>query len=53
MPLASLTREMVQSMMGNGYADLDFSALILQQAKASGVELKPENVPVDDGLGAR
>jgi 3-hydroxyisobutyrate dehydrogenase-like beta-hydroxyacid dehydrogenase len=50
MPLASLAREMVQSMMGNGYAEQDFSALILQQAKASGIELKPENVAVDDGL---
>jgi len=50
MPLASLAREMVQSMMGNGYAEQDFSALILQQAKASGLELKPENVQVDDGL---
>ena len=50
MPLASLAREMVQSMMGNGYAEQDFSALILQQAKASGLQLKPENVEVDDGL---
>jgi 3-hydroxyisobutyrate dehydrogenase len=50
MPLAALTREMVQSMMGNGYAEQDFSALILQQAKASGMELKAENAAVDDGL---
>jgi 3-hydroxyisobutyrate dehydrogenase len=53
MPLASLTREMVQAMMGNGYADQDFSALILQQAKASGIELEPENVAVDDGLSGK
>jgi len=30
--------------------DRDFSTLLLQQARASGVELKPENVPVSDGL---
>jgi 3-hydroxyisobutyrate dehydrogenase-like beta-hydroxyacid dehydrogenase len=50
MPLASLTRELIQAQLGNGYADQDFSALLLMQAKASGVELRPENVPVTDGL---
>ncbi len=50
MPLASITRDLVQSMMGNGMADQDFSTLLIQQAKASGVELKPENVEVGDGL---
>ncbi len=50
MPLASIARDMVQSMMGNGYADEDFAALLLQQARASGIELKAENVPVNDGL---
>jgi 3-hydroxyisobutyrate dehydrogenase len=50
MPLASVTRELIQAQLGNGYADQDFSALLLMQAKASGVELRPENVPVTDGL---
>jgi 3-hydroxyisobutyrate dehydrogenase-like beta-hydroxyacid dehydrogenase len=50
MPLASMTRDLVQSMMGNGLTEEDFSTLIVQQARASGVELKPENVPVGDGL---
>ncbi len=50
MPLASITRDLVQSLMGNGYADEDFSTLIMQQAEASGLELKPENVEVNDGL---
>ena len=50
MPLASIARDMVQAMMGNGYADEDFAALLIQQARASGIELKPENVPVSDGL---
>jgi 3-hydroxyisobutyrate dehydrogenase len=49
MPLASLTRDLVQTLIGNGY-DQDFSQLLLLQAKASGIELKPENVDVGDGL---
>ena len=52
MPLASVTRDLVQSMMGNGMTEEDFSTLLVQQAKASGVELKPENVPVGDGLSS-
>jgi hypothetical protein len=28
----------------------DFATLIVQQAQASGLELKPENVEVKDGL---
>jgi 3-hydroxyisobutyrate dehydrogenase len=50
MPLASVTRDLVQALIGHGYADQDFSALLLLQAKASGMELKPENVQVSDGL---
>jgi len=50
MPLASLTRDLIQSMMGAGMTEEDFSALLLHQAKASGIELKPENKAVGDGL---
>jgi 3-hydroxyisobutyrate dehydrogenase len=50
MPVAAATRELVQSMIGNGYGDIDFSALLLQEAKASGIDLQPENVTVGDGL---
>ena len=50
MPLASLTRDLVQSMMGQGFTDEDFATLIVQQASASGVALEPENVAVSDGL---
>jgi 3-hydroxyisobutyrate dehydrogenase len=52
MPLASVTRDLVQTLIGNGYTDKDFAALLLLQAKASGIELKPENVEVSDGLGS-
>ncbi len=49
MPTTSVTRDMVQTLIGHGY-DQDFSQLLLLQAKASGIELKPENVDVGDGL---
>ena len=50
MPLASVTRDLVQTLIGHGYTDKDFAALLLLQAKASGIELAPENVEVSDGL---
>ena len=50
-PLTALTREIVQSMIGNGYQDIDFGALLELQAKASGLELKSEQKAIDDGLG--
>jgi len=50
MPLTSLTRDLLQQMIGHGMTDEDFSTLLLMQAKASGIQLKPENVKVGDGL---
>jgi 3-hydroxyisobutyrate dehydrogenase len=50
MPLATATRDLVQSLMGRGWTEQDFATLLLQQAQASGIELKPENVDVKDGL---
>jgi len=50
MPLASLTRDAVQTMIGFGLADQDFAQLLVVVAKASGLALVPENVPVGDGL---
>ena len=52
MPLASVTRDIVQTLIGNGYTDQDFAALLMLEAKASGLALKPENVKVSDGLEA-
>ena len=50
MPLASITRDLVQTLIGHGMDEEDFAQLIVLQARASGIELQPENVPVDDGL---
>jgi 3-hydroxyisobutyrate dehydrogenase len=52
MPVTSITRDVLQQMIGQGMTDKDFSTLILAQARASGIELKPENVEVGDGLSS-
>ncbi len=51
MPLAALTRDMVQTLIGRGMTEEDFAKLLVLQAEASGLKLEPENVPVGDGLG--
>jgi 3-hydroxyisobutyrate dehydrogenase-like beta-hydroxyacid dehydrogenase len=50
LPLASATRDIVQTLIGRGMDDGDFAKLIVLQAQASGLALEPENVPVGDGL---
>ena len=50
MPLASITRDIVQTLIGHGVTEEDFAKLIVLQAQASGLQLEPENVPVGDGL---
>ena len=45
MPLASITRDLVQTMIGRGMTQQDFAQLLLLQAEASGLTLEPENVP--------
>ena len=50
MPLASLTRDIVQTLIGRGMTEEDFAQLLLLEAEASGVKLAPENVTVSDGL---
>jgi 3-hydroxyisobutyrate dehydrogenase-like beta-hydroxyacid dehydrogenase len=50
LPLASATRDLIQSMIGRGWSGQDFATLLLQQAEASGMELTPDNVAVGDGL---
>ena len=53
MPVAALASELVASAIGAGHTDEDFATLLLEQARRSGVTLKPENVFVDDGLGTK
>jgi 3-hydroxyisobutyrate dehydrogenase len=51
LPVAAVTAQLVQASVGTGRVEEDFSILLDLQAAASGLELKPENVTVDDGLG--
>jgi 3-hydroxyisobutyrate dehydrogenase-like beta-hydroxyacid dehydrogenase len=50
LPLASATRDIVQTLIGRGMDDEDFAKLLVLEAQASGLALEPENVPVGDGL---
>jgi 3-hydroxyisobutyrate dehydrogenase-like beta-hydroxyacid dehydrogenase len=50
MPVSATVQEIVRGMIGQGYADVDFAALLELQARASGHELAPEDVAVSDGL---
>ena len=50
MPVSAVTQEIVRSLPGHGYDDVDFAALLQLEARAAGHELQPEDVPVSDGL---
>src|ERR1700682_2291564 len=50
MPLAAAVREIVQALIGNGYVDCDFGALLELEAKAAKLMLQPENVAGSHGL---
>jgi 3-hydroxyisobutyrate dehydrogenase len=52
MPLAGLTAQIVQQSVASGRVTEDFAILLDQQAAASGLALKPEDTPVDDGLSS-
>ena len=50
MPLASITRDIVQTLIGRGMTEEDFAQLLLLEAEAAGMKLISENMPVSDGL---
>lgn len=50
MPAAAATRESIARMVGRGYEDIDFAVLLAETARDAGLELKPEDVQVSDGL---
>jgi 3-hydroxyisobutyrate dehydrogenase len=52
MPVAAAAAQTVQALIGSGFTDIDFAALIEQEARLSGLELESEDVSVDDGLEA-
>ncbi len=50
MPAAAATRESVARLVGRGHDNVDFAILLQETARDAGLELKPENVKVEDGL---
>lgn len=50
LPVASLVHQLVQSLIGHGYADQDFAALIELEAESAGLALESEGADISDGL---
>ena len=50
MAVAQTTRDKVQQSIDAGHTDCDFAILLQEQAKASGLDIRPEDVEVNDGL---
>lgn len=50
MPVAALCSQLVAGAIGAGYHDEDFAVLLLEQARAAGMKLQPEEADVSDGL---
>lgn len=51
MQTSTITRDVIQSAIGNGYGDdVDFGIVLEHIAKASALEMEPENIDVSDGL---
>jgi 3-hydroxyisobutyrate dehydrogenase-like beta-hydroxyacid dehydrogenase len=52
LPVAAATHQLVQAAVGRGHRDEDFAALLIEAARDAAMELRPEQVELDDGLGA-
>jgi 3-hydroxyisobutyrate dehydrogenase len=50
MPVAALVHQLVQGLVGRGYGNEDFAALLLLEAQSAGLELVSEQADVSDGL---
>ena len=50
LPVTAVTREILNEAVELGHTDCDFAILLAMQAAASGLDLKPEDAEVDDGL---
>ncbi len=50
MPAAAASRESISRLVGRGHQDVDFAILLQELAQDAGLELKPENVVISDGL---
>jgi 3-hydroxyisobutyrate dehydrogenase len=52
MPVAATVYQLIQSLVGRGYGEADFAALLQQQADSAGLPLVSEHADVPDGLDA-
>jgi 3-hydroxyisobutyrate dehydrogenase-like beta-hydroxyacid dehydrogenase len=52
MPVAATTEQLVQTMVALSGNEVDFAALLELEARAAGLDLEPEDVEIDDGLGS-
>jgi 3-hydroxyisobutyrate dehydrogenase len=50
LPVAALVHQIVQGLVGRGYGEQDFAALLRLQAESAGLDLISENAEVTDGL---
>src|SRR5216683_576956 len=50
LPVATLVHEIVQSLVGRGYGEQDFAALLELQAQSAGLDLISEDADISDGL---
>lgn len=50
MPVASMTKEIIQNLIGQGYTECDFAALIEMQAKNAGYQIESEEKEISTGL---
>jgi 3-hydroxyisobutyrate dehydrogenase-like beta-hydroxyacid dehydrogenase len=50
LPVASTVHQLVQSLVGHGFGEEDFAALLVLQASSAGLDLVSENAEVSDGL---
>jgi 3-hydroxyisobutyrate dehydrogenase-like beta-hydroxyacid dehydrogenase len=50
MPVATLVHQLVQSLIGRGFGESDFAALLQMQAESAGMRLESEHADISDGL---
>jgi 3-hydroxyisobutyrate dehydrogenase len=50
LPVASLVHQIIQGLIGAGYGDQDFAALVELAAASAGMTLTSENAEISDGL---
>jgi 3-hydroxyisobutyrate dehydrogenase-like beta-hydroxyacid dehydrogenase len=50
LPVTQAARDVIDKAVRAGHTECDFAVLLLEEAKAAGLALEPENVTVADGL---